>query len=179
MAVERMSVQRLNELLAIVMERRRAAGQSLSNWGVDERSVRAQTDRLLGMAEYEAQLKLHRRYQDEALADLPADRIIAEWDDELPTLQGHDRRLIEAGWGRDRMAAMLWRGNLRKPHDPEHMQPIYTDTCQFCYRPITKNGSLWKDHGGNQCPDRFDGVYDGNHVPVGEDVDDEYDEDDL
>lgn len=177
-------MEELNRLLGIALERRHRAGGivtpqvnphrpwlPLSYW--DEQRVQEVTADILDLAEHMREVKLHRAYQDAHLAKQDAASVMAEWDDELPTLQGSSEVLARAGWGRHRMRGS--GGELRTPAPPDQMQPVYNNVCQFCHRPITAVGYTWKDHAGKvNCPDRYDGQYIADHVPEGVEVDDEF-----
>lgn len=174
-----MRIEELNRLLGIALERRHRAGGlvtpqvnphkpwlPMSYWAEQERLIQEKAADILDLAEHMKEQARLRRAQDDYLARQSVETIIEEWDDKLPTLQGDDPELRKAGWGRDRMKDMLWRGALKTPAPPDAMQPAYNNHCQFCYRPITtEDGDNWKDHGGKRsCAESGRNV----HVPDGE-----------
>jgi hypothetical protein len=133
--------------------------------------VQVQVDELMARAK-QLQAEQDRKVQtDKAYAAAPAADFMAEWDAELPTLQGGSAVLESAGWGRRRMAEVLGydRSSLRPPTPGSH-QPEYHFECYQCGRPITIQG---KDHGGRTSCDLAmlpndmieAGSYWGDHTP--------------
>ena len=196
---ERMTLEELNRLLAVALERRHRAGGlitpqvnphrpwlPLSYW--DEQRVQEVKQDILDLAEHMKVRKVERFFEDKQLADRSVDDVMAEWDDELPTLQGPSAALREAGWGRDTMKSSAWRATTKTPAPPDQMQPVYNFECYQCGRPITEDdtyGNVWKDHGGKMACDAALMPHDyepwGNHTPKpwhGEEEDDDYDDDD-
>ncbi len=149
-----MSTMKLNELLARAVVALQDDGLTLVTlddvWAkpwLPESYWREKAEQLLAEANARAVLKGFEQARLRELENLPAKAIMAEWEDELPTLLGDNEELRIQGWGVQRMRHVF------KPPQRPHQgnpQPTFPFECYQCGRPITDDG---RDHAGKYTCD--------------------------
>ena len=150
-----MSLTKLNELLERALRSLHEEGLTVvtyqepkpwlpeSYWA---EVARREAETLIDLAKHKEYMRQERALSDKRRSEMSAAEVMAEWEQDVPRLQGDNTEMRAAGWGRPMKHS---GGTLRPPTDGP-VQPSYDFECYQCGRPITNDHAdyHWTDHAG-------------------------------